>query len=162
MKQCSTLTALVILLFLSLHVANAQKTTRPRLTLIPEQEENCHIKADTIGVVDGKITVSGYEKTLKSKYESLLITNSTETTIIELNLTINYLDSKGRQLHQRKIRIETEIPKGQTRMATFPSWDKQCSWYYELCPPARLSNNATPYKVKVTVDNAVSLQDYKN
>lgn len=154
-RHYKILAATAIILLLLPIIASAQKTTRPRLTVIPQQEENYTTHADTITSLDSKITVSGYEKTLRSKHESLLITNSTDSTIDELNITVDYLDIKGRQIHQRTVRIETEIPKGETRMATFPSWDKQCAWYYELCPPPRTTNNATPYRVKVTVDNAI-------
>ena len=97
------------------------------------------------------VTLSGYEKTLRSRIETLYAANSLENdTIFSLSVEIEYLDMRGRQLHRRIVEIACEIPPGQRRQLSFTSWDRQFVMYYHLSAPTRTSAQATPYDVKLT------------
>lgn len=137
-------TALCVIISAS---AQRQNTTRTRLHPIPAEAA----AFDTIPA-DSLVVLSGYEKTLRSTRESLLITNLRPDTIAGLGVTIEYLDTQERQLHKRAVEIQAEVPPNETRMAAFESWDKQKVWYYILSAPARPSAPATPYTVNVTID----------
>lgn len=141
------LTAFVLCVVFSAS-ARRQKTTRSHLQTIPNETEAAF---DTIPA-DSLVVLSGYEKALRSTRESLLITNLRPDTITGLGLTIEYLDTQGRQLHKRVIEVPAEVPPAETRMAAFESWDKQKVWYYVLSAPARPSAPATPYSVNIAID----------
>lgn len=126
-----------------------QNTTRPGLRPLPV--EAAAAAYDTLRC-DSLIVLSGYEKTLRSSRESLLITNLHSDTICGICITIEYLDAQGRQLHKRSVSIPAEVPPSETRMCAFDSWDKQKVWYYALSAPARTSAPATPYDVSISTD----------
>lgn len=130
-----------------------QRTTRPNLRL--EQNNETYSAADTIS--PSHVRISGYEKTLRSAKESLLATNTGSDTISSIEITIDYLDTRGRQIHSRNVRLNPSqpIPPGQTRMIEFKSWDSQRVWYYRLSPPSSTKGQATPYDVKVKVAYAL-------
>lgn len=142
------LIAIALCTFLSAR-GQRQNTTRPHLR--PITEEVPAMAYDTVKC-DSLIVLSGYEKALRSSRESLLITNLHSDTIAGIGITIEYLDTRGRQLHKRSVTIPTEIPPTETRMCAFESWDKQKVWYYTLSAPARTSAPATPYNVAITTD----------
>lgn len=133
---------------------HAQRTTRPRLVLDPGAlaKPAEAVVADTIGRDSAQACVkfSGFEKTLRSRRESVHATNLTlSDTVTSLEIEIEYLDTKGRQLHQRTVSIDCEIPPGQTRMLDFSSWDKQQVWHYRLSKPPRSNSQANPFDVKI-------------
>lgn len=76
------------------------------------------------------VSFAGYDKPATSTKETIFITNGTDRTLRAVNVSIDYLDANGRQLHSRTVTLEVEIPGGQTRMATFKSWDTQGSFRY--------------------------------
>lgn len=129
--------------------ARRQNTTRPNLRPTPAEEQ-----AETFDTIraDSLVVLSGYEKTLRSTRESLLITNLHPDTLTGIAVTIEYLDAQGRQLHKRAVEIPAEVPPTETRMAAFDSWDKQKVWYYTLSAPARPSAPANPYTVSISID----------
>ena len=145
----------LIIIILSLCASFAQRTTRPGLKLQPMPE--AETPADT--ATAASIALSGYEKTLKSAKESLLATNRGTDTISEIGITIDYLDSKGRQLHRRALKLTPAdaLEPGQTRQFEFKSWDSQRVWYYRLSEPPRAKGQATPYDVAVKVDYAIKI-----
>lgn len=94
---------------------------------------------------------SGYDKTLRANRETLFITNGSQTLHVGgVFFTIEYLDTQGRQLHRRKVRQHVDLPPGQTRRIDFPSWDRQCSFYYRGSTRPRTS--AIPYTVRLRPD----------
>lgn len=99
------------------------------------------------------ITVAGYEKTLRSNTESMIISNHTADDITAVGLDIQYLDMKGRMLHRctQKVSIPDGIPRGESRMVSVPSFDRQGLFYYHLSPKPKRATRATPFKVAVTV-----------
>lgn len=133
----------------------AQRTTRPGLKLGQSLTAPAPSPSDTISA--SAIRISGYEKTLKSAKESLLCTNLGADTISAIEITIEYLDTQGRQIHKRDVRLNpaSPLPPGQTRMLEFKSWDSQRVWHYRLSPPSSPKGQATPYDVKVSVAYAL-------
>lgn len=116
--------------------------------------------ADTIFTPSREeIRLSGYDKTLRAYKESFFVTNSLpdSSTIIALDLTLDYTDLSGRQLHSADHTVRCHIPPGQTRQLSIPSWDKQRAFYYyrSTTPPRA---QATPYKVTSTILSATILR----
>lgn len=94
------------------------------------------------------IRIAGYDKPISTSKETLHITNLTDKdTITAVTLDIKYLDTKGRQLHRRHVEIKTTIPPGETRLADFPTWDIQRSFFYINSNQPR--RQATPYDISI-------------
>jgi hypothetical protein len=143
-------------------LATAQHTGRGKLkTVIPivaqavTQGESYAINADTI-VGDSTaryVRCSGFEKTLRSRHESFFVTNCQSDTITAMALTITYLDTSGRMLHRVSRHVDCNIPGGETRQLTIPTWDSQQTFYYRLSTVPKLTTRATPFDVKINVDS---------
>jgi hypothetical protein len=98
--------------------ADRVSTTRKHLTkkqLITATTAAPTTPTDTIVNPTYQITFYGYEKALSSNYETLFITNNTDSTITSLTFTITYLDSSSRAIHTRQI---TPTPSKSTRSQT--------------------------------------------
>lgn len=106
------------------------------------------------------ITVAGYEKTLRSNTESMIISNHTSEDITAVGLDIQYLDMKGRMLHRcsQSVNLPDGIPSGESRMVSIPSFDRQGLFYYYLSPKPKRATRATPFKVAVTVSYICTLK----
>lgn len=146
MKRIALIAIMLCVVFCAF--ARRQKTTRPGLRTEATRVEE---PFDTLRS-DSLVIISGYEKMLRSSSESLLITNLSADTIECVGLTIEYFDSRHRQLHKRSVNIRATVPPSETRMASFPAWDKQKVWYYTLSAPARTSAPASPFTVSITTD----------
>ena len=94
-----------------------------------------------------QITFSGFDKPQSSNVETLFITNGTDRTLSGVNLYIEYLDSEGRQLNKRFIRLSCAIPPGETRYAEIPTWDKQHSFYYHRSQAAKRGGAAFSVRI---------------
>ncbi len=81
------------------------------------------------------------------------MTNATRRHLLYVEIEITYFDESGRQLHKRTAKQNVDIPAGETRQLTFPSWDKQRNMYYTLSGKPRTSNG-TPYTVKAVAGKA--------
>lgn len=88
---------------------------------------------------------SGYDKKRTSKKESFFITNETDRTVTGITLYIEYLTPEGKQLHKKFMKLDCNIPAGETRKAEIPSWDTQNSFYYLKSETAPKSGS--PYEV---------------
>lgn len=138
------------ILAMGLHAA-AQRTTRANLKR--EAVADARPAGDTVFNCGDtlRVSVRGFEKSLRSRKESVFVVNNTGMPIEKVGLEIEYTDAKGRQLHKRSVVAAQEIPAGETRMCVFPSWDKQQVWYYVLSDPPRTRMQATPFDVKIKV-----------
>lgn len=106
--------------------------------------------AETIDEMASKVTVSGYDKTRDANKESIFVTNGSLLSLRTLVIEIEYQSMDGRQLHRRRVKINCNIPPGETRRLDFASWDKQHTFYYHLSPkPAR--SPATPYRATARI-----------
>ncbi len=130
-------------------ICTAQNTMRGRnLKPVPRQTtEATAARSDTITVDSDDILFSGYDKTLRSRKESVFVTNHSGHNACSISFEIEYRDMNGRQLHRERRSIDCDLPDGQTRLLVFPAWDKQQVWYYYLSRPARTSAQGTQYKV---------------
>lgn len=131
-----------------------ERTTRRGLQRVAVTSQATTADADTIVPSAGMITLSGYDKPLKSSKESIFVTNRSRRTVSDIEVSLTYLDPQGRQLHERHITITIALPPGQTRQFYFPSWDKQRAFFYELSGKPRTSDGS-PYKIKATPVRAI-------
>lgn len=143
-----------ILLIASALCASADKTTRKglkadRLKVQTEKTDSI----DTFKPSPGMIRLSGYDKPLRSYKESIYVTNASRRNLSYINLEITYLDEAGRQLHKRNIKLNVNIPAGETRQVIFSSWDKQRNLYYIKSGKPRRSDG-TPYSISAEVIEA--------
>lgn len=126
----------------------AQKTTRKNLKPI-EREKVQSVKSDSDTIFDTgeKLIFSGYEKPLRSRKETVHLTNNSEFDISEISLILNYFDYRGEELHSRSVNIKCDSPAGSTRLLSFPSWDVQNRFYYAQGPAPR--NEAYQFSVEI-------------
>lgn len=144
------ITALLLITCLLAAEARKDRTTRGHLKA--KTEAASAVRADTISADTASIAISGFEKTIRSRWETFFITNRTSRPIISLTVDIEYLDGKGRQLHRRPnlmVDFPDPLPPGETRQAKIPTWDTQSVRYYHLSPPTRTRAQATPFHVRI-------------
>lgn len=134
----------------------ADKTTRRGLKVAApaKTEARSDAAADTVVPSPGMVELSGYDKPLRSNKESIYITNATRRRLLETVVEISYFDNSGRLLHKREVRIKTNVPAGETRQATFSSWDKQRTMFYHRSGKPRTADG-TPYRIKAVAKSAV-------
>ncbi|MCI9285566.1 MAG: hypothetical protein HFJ91_07195 [Muribaculaceae bacterium] len=123
--------------------------------LPPQSPDSILLPPDTL------IELSGYDKPLRSRRETMLVTNRLGSHVTSLTVTITYLDLQGRQLHEATVDIPADIPPGATRMVSFPSWDRQLSYYYHLGQHPR-TPNVTPYTVTCVVRSVTTPANTSN
>jgi hypothetical protein len=97
--------------------------------------------------------ISGYDKPLRSRRETFFASNlDGGGRISRVAVTITYLDASGRMLHSRNVSVPCDIPEGETRNLSIPSWDSQQSFYFVRSTVPSRAQQATPYDVKIAVD----------
>lgn len=145
---------LLFSLILASVVAVGQNTTRkgvrapqPAQTAVSKDTKSALVAPSDAHSVD----VNGYDKPLRSRRETFFVTNNEARSLTRMAFTITYFDMNGRQLHEEKHIVNVDIPSGETRQVSFPSWDKQQSFYYRRSAEPKLTEQATPYDVKVAV-----------
>ena len=94
-----------------------------------------------------QISFSGFDKPQQSNTETFFITNHTDRTMSGVNIYIEYLDSEGRQLNKRFVRLTCSIPPGETRYAEVPTWDKQRAFYYKKSQASK--KGGAPFDVRI-------------
>ena len=121
-------------------VCAADNTLRrnTRVDLAPDADADT-IASDTVVATPGQITVSGYDKPLRSYGESFFVTNATRQRLSAVIFDIHYLDLQGRQLHNRRATVTADIS----------SWDKRQTFYYHLGPKPK-TRGVTPFAVRIT------------
>lgn len=129
--------------------AKKRVTTRPRLERIP-----AIVQEDSVsGLALDSISLSGYDKPLRSRSESLFITNATGRSLVSVSIELQYFDLDGRQIHQATIERGIDLPAGATRQLTFTSWDRQMSFVFHASRRSTRSRGI-PYTVAATVTSA--------
>ena len=142
---------LLILLCVASATARKERSTHGRL--VPKAAVVAASPCDSLAVDSSSVAISGFEKTLRSRWETFFVTNNSDRDISSLTVDIEYLDTKGRQLHRRPgldINFSEPIPPGETRQAKIATWDIQSVRYYYLSPPVRSRSQATPFQVRIT------------
>ncbi|MDE5749345.1 MAG: hypothetical protein K2H87_01085, partial [Duncaniella sp.] len=97
----------------------------------------------------------GYDKPLRATRETLCATNLTHRPIATLLVEITYTDLSGRQLHTRRVTLDADIPPGETRLLSFPSWDVNHTFFYR-CGPQPRTSGVTPYDVALRIIHIVT------
>lgn len=117
-----------------------------------EKENVVSMESDSIAFSDRilpAIRFYGFDKTVGSSIESFFISNGLEETLAGVEVEITYLDMKGRQLHKRSVKIDCDIPAGETKRTDVKSWDTQKSFYFhQSVKPKR---QATPFNVQLSL-----------
>lgn len=95
------------------------------------------------------IRLSGYDKPISASREAMHVSNLSDSLkVVGIVLAVEYLDTKGRELHRRTVTLYDIIDPGHTELVTFPTWDVQRSFYYILSAKPR--RQATPYDIRCT------------
>lgn len=148
---------LMLLLMVSFMVMSLDArtvTTRRNLEVRQEVKESVGMRyADTIASPGDSLVVAGYDKMLRSTCETFFVVNSTSRHLKSISVTFTYYDMHGRMLHSRTAEIPCDIPGGETRQLSLPSWDTQQLFYYHASPAPRRA--ATPYTVTYDIVYAV-------
>lgn len=149
------LLSLVAIVLLAMPLMGRRTNTQPARSLKPRAEYDV-TKSSASSIVHrstepGDFDIAGYDKPLKSRRETMLVTNRTDMEVDSLYLTIDYRDLKGRQLHHRSLWTPGDIPSGETRLIEVRAWDVQGSYVYRHSAKPRSLH--TPYDVTVTVDS---------
>lgn len=113
---------------------------------------------DTIVPAAGLIRCSGYDKPNRATRETFFLTNTDSLDVDAVNLTLDYFDSKGRQLHSATHTVRLTIPAGATRSVSVRSWDRNNAFHYVRsgAPKRRAS---TPFSVKARVNYILRLRN---
>lgn len=122
---------------------NAKETTG-------NQQPSVVFTADSIGFEENikpAIRFYGFDKTVGSSMESFFISNGLEMPIAGLEIEITYSDMKGRQLHKRRVILDSKVPAGETIRRDIKSWDTQKSFYFHQS--AKPKRQATPFDAKI-------------
>lgn len=106
---------------------------------------------DTLTGEDARGRISGYDKPLRSRYETALFTNQGPKSVEQASLRLVYKDMKGRMLHSCRVRVDVGIEPGETGQIKWRSWDVQQTYYYHRSRRPRLST-AVPYSVECEID----------
>lgn len=131
--------------------ATAQRTTRRGLCASDTSTAIATAAADTLHTPQpDSVKISGYDKPLRSSYETMFVTNKSALPISGMRLQLEYFDTSGRILHSRQCDVAADIPSGTTRQISLRSWDRQKSFYYLLSTPPRKAD-ATPYDVRCSI-----------
>ncbi|MCH5247863.1 MAG: hypothetical protein J1E99_06860 [Muribaculaceae bacterium] len=152
---------LAILILTGIMDSVAQKTTRKGLKRLQTEvvaEET--VELDTIRYPGDNLSLSGYEKPLRSRKETLHVTNNLPFDIVELQFNIIYVDYKGEELHSRKVKLIQNLPAFATQLVSFPTWDIQNRFYYRNGPVPK--SDAYPYDIMMSVDWIVCREKNKN
>lgn len=161
-------TTTLLLLLSSALTARADNTLRGKLKVDPRiaTTTSAASKTDTLAttqrfdtlspVARTDVRLSGYDKPLNSRKESLFVSNRLDRDITAIKIRLVYKDTAGRTLHETEREIRADIPAGATRLVQFPSWDKQNTFFYVKGRRPRVAN-VTPFDVTCTVVHIVSL-----
>ena len=157
MNRLTVIAALLLPILLAALPLRADRTLRGRLRTDAAamagqpESDSARLRFDTIRTPrPEEVRLSGYDKPLASRVESLFVTNGLNRDICGLEIILTYTDLQGRTLHEATRRIRTDVPAGTTRRVQFPSWDTQNSFYYRHSRRPRTAN-VTPYDVTCRV-----------
>ena len=126
MKHLPIVTILALLLLTALPL-RADRTLRGKLRPVAgstrgatvEKPDSAAAVFDTIpSPAPETVRLSGYDKPLGSRVESLFVSNRLDRDIIALEITLTYRDLQGRTLHEATRRMRADIPASSSRRGT--------------------------------------------
>ena len=103
-----------------------------------------------------QIALAGYDKPVDASRETIIATNNTGRDIIAVTLSIHYLDHAGNVIHSATVDIPTFMSPGETMMLSWPSWDKNRTYYYAHGRQPSVRRHAHPYTVRAEAVKAVA------
>lgn len=103
---------------------------------------------------DSLLHVYDFAKPLRSRTESMRLTNHGALTLTRAVLTFSYSDAEGRLFHSRTLSLQLDIPAGETRIADIPSFDRQTRYRY-LHTPAPKRTPSLAFTVNITPDTLI-------
>lgn len=133
----------------------AQKTTRRNLKPIEPAAVTAEVSSATDTVASPAahtVDLNGFDKPLRSKRETFFVTNNSARRVKAISVSLKYFDTDRNMLHARNEHIPIDIPAGETRQASLPSWDKQQSFYFRHSAVPARATVATPFDVTAEVD----------
>jgi hypothetical protein len=148
------ITITTFIITISALILSAENTSRKQLKVkaeTTEVQDTIIAQQDTITTTTGLVTISGFDKPLRSLWETFFVVNNTAKHIIGINVTFSYYDLNGHQLHNASHNVTCDIPAGETRQLRVAAWDRQHAFYYHLNKPARSAGAATPFTVNCSV-----------
>lgn len=158
-------TASVLLAALAVcSLISAQRTTRKGLRPSSAAAAVTEARADsaaydTIAAPEPHtVDINGYDKPLRSRYETFFVSNNTSASVAALSFTISYYNTAGELLHRAPRRVSVDIPAGETRQVSLRSWDKQFAFYYTRSTVPARTGTATPYEIAMTVDTVFTVR----
>lgn len=126
---------------------------RGKLQLKPSEVTKA-VEADTVYENFTEIKIAGFEKAQNSSTESFFIINNSDNYIIGINLSVEYINRKGEQLHLNTVTLDCDIPSGQTRSVQMKSWDRQHLWYY-VNTQGRHNEYCNPFDVRIRINHII-------
>ena len=105
--------------------------------------------ADTAAL--DSLSVSAYDKPLRSLRETFFVTNNLASdTLTSLQLRLTYTASAdSAMLHSRTAILPCDIPPAQTRQLYLIAWDRQYTYYSENTRIKPQSTKAVPYSTRI-------------
>lgn len=126
--------------------SSAQHLTRPKAKVAQPPVLVEKAQVDTLAPDD--VRISGYDKPLRARRESMIVTNCGTQPFDSVALTLTYCDNRGTVLNTRKITISAPLAPGQAKAVSIRSWDVNNSYYYFLTPPTRAAGS--PFRLSVS------------
>lgn len=145
---------LIVLLTLLADYAPMQARTVTTRRGIGQRREMPMAARDTLRAVADSVAVVGYDKPMRASRETFFVVNRTGRRIDGVNVTFAYYDLTGRMLHSVTVDVKCDIPAGETRQLSVPTWDIQRLYYYRASPAPR--RGGTPYDVRHRVNYATA------
>lgn len=96
------------------------------------------------------LTLSHYDKPMRSLRETFFVTNHYGDTLRGLTLRLHYTDTDGEMLHQRQATVTCNIPPHETRQLYLTAWDRQYTYYYTGTRIRPSSSRAIAYDAVLT------------
>lgn len=126
--------------------AAGQHLARPKAKVRPVETVQATHSAYTLPA--NCVRITGYDKPLRARRESMIVTNCGDQPFDSVRLTMTYTDDRGTLLNTRTITVAARLEPGKAKSVSIRSWDVNNSYYYFLTPPARAAG--TPYRLSVS------------
>lgn len=96
-----------------------------------------------------EVILRGYDKPNAAVRESFFAVNNTadSLTLGGMEIELTYIAMDGRMLHRVTRWVPCDIPPGQTRSLSIPTWDINHAFHYYLTPAPK-RKPSEPYRVK--------------
>lgn len=101
---------------------------------------------------DTLLTIADFAKPLRSRIETMRLTNHGDGRLAAAVVTIRYTAVDGTPLTVRQLRLPLDLPAGETRMHDFPSFDRQQRFRHRNSPAPRRAESQV-FDVSIGIDS---------